>query len=220
MLTPMGLVDQWRAIEQSLPEGWVDARLRLIVLDRSRAGRAAALLGPANPGLRGSFVSFHATRRGSGPSSQLVRRLLARLDTEKIGGTLDLRGVDEAPATATASAPARAGLTAQWDGLVAGLPDDWSDVYGEIELGSSDYLERGALLLAPLNPARFGEDSTFRFRAARRFGYGASAQMTRRCFERLDAEGITGRVQVLRALSDTKPVYTQGPVWYVGGKPV
>jgi hypothetical protein len=24
----------------------------------------------------------------------------------------------------------------------------------------------------------------------------------------------------LRALSDTKPVYTQGPVWYVGGRAV
>jgi hypothetical protein len=27
-------------------------------------------------------------------------------------------------------------------------------------------------------------------------------------------------VRVLRALSDTEPVYTQGPVWYVGGKTV
>jgi hypothetical protein len=42
--------------------------------------------------------------------------------------------------------------------------------------------------------------------------------MARRCLERLDAEGITGAVRVLRALSDTRPVATQGPVWYVGGK--
>jgi hypothetical protein len=27
-------------------------------------------------------------------------------------------------------------------------------------------------------------------------------------------------VRILWALSDTKPVYTQGPVWYVGGGPV
>ena len=44
--------------------------------------------------------------------------------------------------------------------------------------------------------------------------------MTRRCLERLDEEGITGRLRILRALSDTKAVATQGPVWYVGGKAV
>ena len=52
------------------------------------------------------------------------------------------------------------------------------------------------------------------------FGYGASPGMVRRCLERIDEEGIPGRFDLLRALSDTKPVYTQGPVWYVGGKAV
>jgi hypothetical protein len=42
--------------------------------------------------------------------------------------------------------------------------------------------------------------------------------MARRCFERLDAEGIEGEVSVLRVVSDTDNVATQGPVWYVGGK--
>jgi hypothetical protein len=44
--------------------------------------------------------------------------------------------------------------------------------------------------------------------------------MTRRCLERLDEEGIPGQLRILRALSDTDPVYTQGPVWYVEGKAV
>ena len=44
--------------------------------------------------------------------------------------------------------------------------------------------------------------------------------MARRCMERLDHAGIPGEVRVLRALSDTHPVGTQGPVWYVGGKAV
>jgi hypothetical protein len=44
--------------------------------------------------------------------------------------------------------------------------------------------------------------------------------MVRRCLERLDAEGIRGEIRVLRALSDTRPVATQGPVWYVEGKAV
>jgi hypothetical protein len=100
------------------------------------------------------------------------------------------------------------------------LPDDWSDIYAEVELASTDYLERAALLMAPLNPARYGGKPGFRFRCARRFGYGASPQMVRRCLERLDEEGIRGNVRVLRVLSDTEPVYTQGPVWYVGGRSV
>jgi hypothetical protein len=44
--------------------------------------------------------------------------------------------------------------------------------------------------------------------------------MVRRCLERLDERGLPGTVRILRALSDSKPVGTQGPVWYVGGKVV
>ena len=93
----------------------------------------------------------------------------------------------------------------------AALPADWSDVYAELELDSSDYLERGALLLAPVNPARVKGRLAYRFRVARRYGYGASGEMTQRCLERLDGERITGRFRVLWALSDTKPVYTRAP---------
>jgi hypothetical protein len=213
----MSLVDQWRALEETLPAGWETARLRLIVNDRSRVERAAALLGPANPGRYGSFVAFDLARRGDGPSPNLVRRLLARLDGERIVGTLDVEGVEAAPA---APAAAETSLARQWQGLVDELPEDWSDLYAEVELRSSDYLDRGALLLAPVNPLRVGGRTAFRFRVARRFGYGASPEMTRRCFERLDAEDIRGTVRILWALSDTKPVYTQGPVWYVGGRTV
>ena len=42
--------------------------------------------------------------------------------------------------------------------------------------------------------------------------------MARRCFERCDAEDIRGSVRLLRALSDTKLVATQGPVWLLEGK--
>jgi len=114
----------------------------------------------------------------------------------------------------------RPALAEQWQEALAALPPDWSDVYAEVELDSSDYLERGALLLAPVNPARVPGRLAYRFRIARRFGYGASGEMARRCFERLDGERMSGRFSVLRALSDTKPVYTQGPVWYVGGRAV
>jgi hypothetical protein len=44
--------------------------------------------------------------------------------------------------------------------------------------------------------------------------------MAQRCLERLDEEGVRGSIHVLWALSDTRPVQTQGPVWYSGGKSV
>ena len=217
----MNLVDQWQAIERGLPEGWGDARLRLTVADEGQCERAAALLGPASPGRHGREISFFVARRGAGPSPELVKRLLRRLYQEGIDGKLELVGSDRPADVAHGAVAARWQPFAEaWDAQLAALPDDWSDLYGEAELFSSDYLERAALLMAPLNPARYGSKPGFRFRVARRFGYGASPEMARRCFERLDEEGIRGVVRVLHALSDTRPVQTQGPVWYLGGRSV
>jgi hypothetical protein len=237
MLTFVSLVDQWRAIERRLPEGWGDARLRLTAAEEGQCERAAALLGPATPGRHGRVISFFAARRGAGPSADLVTRLLQRLDREGIEGDLELVGSD---VTETTHAVEPRRFVPAWEEELAALPDDWSDLYVEVELSSSDYLERAALLMAPLNPARWKADARakparpeggaasgalggtpgFRCRVARRFGYGASQEMTRRCFERLDEEGIRGSVRVLRSLSDTRPVQTQGPVWYVDGRSV
>ena len=213
----MAIVDQWRHIERGLPEGWSEARLLLTLAGDGDAERAGALLAPLNPGRRGHSVRFACGRRGAGPGPGQVQRLLRRLDAARISGKLELVSSREAE---TAPEVHRPTLAATWDAAVGGLPPDWSDVYAEIELASTDYLERGALLLAPLNPARYGGKPGFRFRCARLFGYGASPGMVRRCLERLDAERIRGSVRILRALSDTKPVGTQGPVWYVGGKSV
>jgi hypothetical protein len=44
--------------------------------------------------------------------------------------------------------------------------------------------------------------------------------MARRSLERLDEEGIPGDFRVLRVLSDTNNVQTQGPVWRVDGAAV
>jgi hypothetical protein len=44
--------------------------------------------------------------------------------------------------------------------------------------------------------------------------------MARRCFERMDADEITGRISVLEGLSDTQNAATQGPVWRVAGRSV
>jgi hypothetical protein len=213
----VSLVEQFNEVERELPERWGTARMRLTVADDGRCDRAAALLGPANPGRRGKQIRFSAGHRGDGIGADGIRRLLRRLDEEGIDGELELVGSDEAPAEEL-----RIGtkLKDAWEQALAELPPDWTDIYAEVRLDSTDFLERAALLLSPLNPARYGGPTGFRFRCARTFGYGASPEMVSRCLERCDEEGITGEVEILRALSDTFPVGTQGPVWYVGGHSV
>jgi hypothetical protein len=212
----MRLVEQWRRIEDELPLAWADARLRLAVPDAERLDRAAALLGPANPGRSDGELRFATSRSGPlGPDA--VRRLLDRIDRAGIEGELVLVAAQERATEATAP---RTQAASDWDAALAALPPDWSDLWVELELSSSDHLQRAALHLAPVNPSRNPDASSFRFRVARVFGYGASPEMTRRCLERLDGEGIPGRVEILRALSDTHNVATQGPVWRVEGKAV
>ena len=209
----MALVDQWKVINGNLTEGWTSVQLRLTVEEQPE--RAAAMLAPASAGRHGNVVTFGVGRGGVGSSPDLIARLLARLDAERIHGVLAPVKVEEA--VVAGARARRVPLREQWEQAQASLPADWSDLYAELELDSSDYLERGALLLAPVNPGRVKGQLAYRFRVARRFGYGASAEMTERCLQRLDGEGITGSFRVLWALSDTKPVYTQGPVWYTGG---
>jgi hypothetical protein len=212
------LGEKWREIERDLPGNWTDARLLLSVSDPADAERAAAKLTPLMPGRSGSEIRFHTARRGAGASPDAVRRVLRGLDRDGIRGELEL--VSAGKPEPGVLAVERPRLADAWDVAAALLPPDWSDLYAELELTSTDHLERAALLLAPLNPARYGGKPGLRFRVARRFGYGASPGMVRRCFERLDEEPIPGRLRILRVLSDTDPVSTQGPVWYVEGKAV
>lgn len=216
MLARVTLGEQWREISARLPADWGSARVTLTVAEEERADQAALMLGPLSPGRTGS------TFRLSVPSGASPGRVFDRLDAEGIRGRLDLvQAVEPAPEGTVATSPERSRpLIGQWDELEGRLPPDWSDVYAEVELDSSDYLQRGALLLAPVNPARYGGQTTLRFRCARVSGYGTAAAMTRRCLERLDEEGITGRLRVLRVLSATSHVATQGPVWRVGGRSV
>jgi hypothetical protein len=209
------LSTQFRGIESELPADWRSARLRLTVPDAADCGRAAALLGPVNPGRRGKVINFVTARGGVGVGPDRIRKLLGRLDLERIHGELELVGADETPA---ALVDERSALAEAWDSAAATLPPDWSDLIAEVVLNSSDYIEPGALLLSPLNPTRPDARPLFRFRAARKFGYGAAPEMVRRCFERLDEAGIRGELRILQAFSDTFPAKTQGPVWYEAGK--
>jgi hypothetical protein len=213
----VSVAEQYQELQSRLPPDWADARFVLNVEDASRAERAASMLTAFQPGRVGGQVRFSVPRRGG--RLEQARRMMERIDREGIKGDLELVTASEAlpePAEFRAEwAPA----AEQWDAALATLPVDWTDVYAQVELDSSDFLDRGALLMAPLNPSRYGDAVGFRFRAGR-YGYGAAPEMTRRCLERLDTEGIGARVTIVHALADTKPVMTQGPVWYLDGGPV
>lgn len=213
----MSVAEQYRELESRLPAEWADARFVLNVEDASRAERAASMLTAFQPGRVGGQVRFSVPRRGG--KREQARRMMERIDREGIKGDLELVTTSEAPPEPADFRAEWAPAAEQWDAAFATLPIDWTDVYAQVELDSSDFLDRGALLMAPLNPARYSDAVGFRFRVGR-YGYGAAPEMTRRCFERLDTEGIGARVTILHALADTKPVMTQGPVWYLDGGPV
>jgi hypothetical protein len=217
----MRLAQQWELIEENLPRDWVDVRFSLTTEQPAQLERAAAVLGPLNPGRSGEALVFHVRRAGGAAGPEAVRRLFARLDADRVWCRLEQQDVSTAatlPARAPRAAESLPSVAESFDTVLAGLPADWSDLLCELELESSDWLPRAALLCAPINPTRSRDVLGFVFRCARRGGYGVSPEMARRCFERLDAERITGSVRLLRSLSDTRPVATQGPVWYVGGK--
>jgi hypothetical protein len=222
----VALAERFDETLRGLPRGWSLARFDLTLEEAEEADRAALILGPGTPGRTGGSFQFHVHGGGErlAPTPEIVRRVLGRLDEEGIRGRLKLVTHETAPSAPPVRRPERERRThpfaVQWDELLRRLPPDWSDLYAEIELDSSDFLDRGALLLAPVNPARYGGPLTFRFRCARLRGYGVAPEMARRCLERLDAERITGTIRALRVLSDTQHVATQGPVWYVGGKSV
>jgi hypothetical protein len=217
MLRLLRLVGQFNELERDLVDEWAELRLQLTVDEESHAERATAFLAPANPGRHGRVIRFVVDRRGPGIAAEALRRLLKRLDDERIGGTLALASVLKA---VPEELRRKETLRAQWERRLSGVPADWSDIYAEVRLDSTDYLERGALLLAPVNPARFGGPAALRFRSAHHFGYGVSPEMAARCLTRCDEEGITGEVEILYVLSDTHPVGTQGPVWLLGGRTV
>jgi hypothetical protein len=214
----MRAAEQWARIEAGLENSWDE-----VVLSFAPEGPiddAATALGPLQPGRVGKELRLQVTRAGGGP--ERLQNILRRLDNRRIWGTLSLVSVKGGaePAPVEPASEPRASLVTAWDVAVAELPPDWSDLLCELELDSSDHLARAALLGAPLNPTRNLDAVALRFRVSGKQGYGASPLMARRCFERLDAEGITGTIRVLYELSDTENAVTQGPVWRLAGRSV
>jgi hypothetical protein len=210
------LVEQWNQVQSGLDPSWSDVRLSLRIDNERARERAVTLLAPAGPGRSGVMVRFYVTRSGRGLGPEAARRLLGRIDAERIRGQLTLMGTSEAVA---AQEVARLTLAAEWQAALEMLPSDWSDLVAELELDSSVDVDRAAVLCAPLNPMQLTGKPGFGFRCANDRGYGASAGMVGRCLTRLDEAGITGHVRVMRVLSDVHPVGTQGATFLSGRRP-
>jgi hypothetical protein len=214
----VSLVGEWRALQAGLPDSWVQASLQLDVRDPEAVSRVAALLGPAAPYRAAPTVlRFNSARDGTAQGPDAIARLLRRIDDARVVATLVVLGSEK---PIPRSEREVASLVESWDAMQAALPEDWSDLFAEARLGSSDYVERAAVLCIQMNPRRVGTQAAFRFRSARRAGYGVAPEMARRCFERCAAEEIRGTVAVLRVLSDTQLEATQGPVWILDGQTI
>jgi hypothetical protein len=210
------LVERWNRVEGDLDPRWTEVTLSLAIHDDAARSRAAALLGPAGPGVSAKEIRFNVSTQGHGIGPEGARRLLRLIDGEGIRGRLELvatRGARPEPAEA------RRSLAAEWQVALEGLASDWSDLVAELELDSSADIDRAAVLCAPINPGRLAEGTGFRFRCASAQGYGASTGMVGRCLSRLDEAGITGRIRITRVLSDVQPVGTQGATFLVGRRP-
>jgi hypothetical protein len=215
----MRTVEQWAQIEEGLPRDWSEAQLTFVA--EGSVEDAAAALGPLQPGRVNGALRLHVARADGGV--ERARNIFRRLDGRRIWGTLELIGAieDVVPdLAAQKNASPRGPLAEHWDAALAELPPDWSDILCVLELDSSDHLARAALLGAPMNPSRVLGDIALQFRASGKQGYGVSPQMARRCFERMDAEGITGSISIAYGLSDTENAATQGPVWRLAGRSV
>lgn len=214
----MSLVEQWRELQAQLPEGWSQVAVRLELRAGEVTSRASALLGPAQPYRSDpNALRFSVALDGSAQSPEGIARLLKRLDDAHTAGTLSVASTAKTSARAEREVKP---LAERWDEALAELPADWSDLLAEVRFLSSDYIEPGVVLCIQMNPRRVGQTPNMRFRAARSAGYGVSPEMARRCFERCDEANIRGSVEVLRVLSDTHLVATQGPVWILGGQTV
>jgi hypothetical protein len=208
------LVDRWNHVERALDPRWTEVTLSLAIKDDAARSRAAALLGPAGPGVGNKEIRFTVSTKGTGIGPEATRRLLRLIDQERIAGRLELVetvGLRPDPEQSTRS------LAGAWREALEALPSDWSDLVAEIELDSSADVDRAAVLCAPINPMQSPGRPGFGFRCANRFGYGAFAGMVGRCLARLDEADITGRVRITRVLSDVHPVGTQGAT-FVGGR--
>src|SRR3954451_24730772 len=86
----MPLVERWNQVERALDPRWTEVTLSLAIKDDAGRSRAAALLGPAGPGVGNQAIRFTVSTKGIGIGPEATRRLLRRIHQEGIVGRLEL----------------------------------------------------------------------------------------------------------------------------------
>ena len=211
------------AIEARLPRGWEDVAADVTTEEPGRLAAAAAVLAPAGAGTRRRRARVPRAAVPEARSGPEAARACSRGSTSKrIWGDRSRRRRRRGGCDPRSHRGAQAGDTRS-----RAVGRGARDAPARLEraaLRAGDRLER---LPAPRRAALRAAEPDARPRRGSRFasalgrgGYGVSPSMARRCFERLDEEGITGAdPRAARALRHGH-VATQGPVWLVAGRSV
>ena len=210
----MKLVDQWRAIEAGLPPTGRTSGSRLTTeqAERPAARRPGARLDQRRQGRLDARLP-----RSGAPAG---RRALRRRDASSSGSTASGPGASSssqasrsrdrrrACSGSPSARPARSLVADELGRGARAAPSDWTDLLCELEIDSSDAARPDCAPLRAAQPdARDGSRLAFTFRCSGRSGYGVSPAMARRCFERLDDDGIAGSTRC-SACSPTRTTST------------
>ena len=178
-----------------------DVALRVRPEQAAELGEAARVLGSMSPGRVGDELAL-TVRRARRLAGADAARASSACSTTRGSGASSSRSDGRASAVRRRQPTAAPRLRSPTRGTLS-----WRRcrATGRSALPPRDRLERRpprtALLCAPVNPTTVEARARVHLPLRGRAGYGVSPAMARRCFERLDAEGLPGRVEVLRLLS-------------------
>jgi hypothetical protein len=90
-----------------------------------------------------------------------------------------------------------AALTAHFDEILAGLPDDWTDLELDLRIFDERRYVDAAVMLVTANPQPYSKhDWHWRLVVAHRFGHGSPVGGVRLGLQLLDDAGIAGELAV------------------------
>ena len=221
----MGLVAQWSGIADGLPERWADVQLRLSLDRPETANRAAVLLGPIGPGRAGGRAAALdlGGRQRPGPAPPAAGTPRRRGHPGLARADLRDRRPDRGRARRRSRRRSRGVCTAR--GRLGGAR---RVVAGRLERPA---LHARAAVDGRPAPGRARDRAPQplapRSRSRLPFPCRAEAtataprpEMAQRCLARLDERTIPGQLRLVEALSDTRPVATQGPTFIVDNRAV
>lgn len=89
------------------------------------------------------------------------------------------------------------GLAADFQEVLDALPPDWTDLELDLRIGDESRYVDAAVVLSQVNAQPYSQaDWDWRLLVAQSFGHAAAAETVRGSLGKLDAEGITGELQV------------------------